>query len=130
FNLPAGQSAVLVVNEVNANQFCSAYSLKVSGLLTNTDGGGECPRLTTSVSTPSLWPPNHNLVNVGLPATAAGDGPGPRTISGDAASVGKSDELGGAPHEESGGEASASLSSPGRAARGSGECGRACRAPA
>ena len=80
FNLGAGQSAVVVVNEVNSGQGCSAYSVKVSGLLTNTDGGGECPRLTTSVSTSSLWPPNHNLVNVGLTAIATGDCPGPKTI--------------------------------------------------
>ncbi len=80
FNLPAGQTAVVVVNEVNAGQGCSAYSVKVSGLVRDVDGGGECPSLTSSVSTSSLWPANHNLVNVGLAATATGDCPGGQTI--------------------------------------------------
>jgi hypothetical protein len=81
FNLPAGQTAVVVVNEVNSGQGCSAYSLKVSGLFSDADGGGECPSLTSSVSTTSLWPANHNLINVGLAANATGDCPGPRTIA-------------------------------------------------
>jgi hypothetical protein len=80
FNLPAGQTAVVVVNEVTENQGCSAYSVKVSGLVRDVDGGGECPSLTSSVSTSSLWPANHNLVNVGLAATATGDCPGGQTI--------------------------------------------------
>ena len=46
FNLPAGQTAVIVVNEVTAGQGCSAYNLTVSGLLSNTDGGGVCPILS------------------------------------------------------------------------------------
>ncbi len=81
FNLLAGQTAVVVVNEVNSGQGCSAYSVKVSGLFSDTDGGGECPSLTSSVSTSSLWPANHNLVSVGLAATATGDCPGGQTIT-------------------------------------------------
>jgi hypothetical protein len=69
---------VLVVHEV-ATTGCASYTGTISGLFSDTDGGGECPALTSSVSTSSLWPANHNLINVGLAATATGDCPGPRT---------------------------------------------------
>jgi hypothetical protein len=46
FNLPAGQTAVVVVNEVNSGGGCANYNLKVSGLFSNADGGGVCPAVT------------------------------------------------------------------------------------
>lgn len=39
------------------------------------------PVLTASLATPSLWPPNHDLVNVGLSASASDNSGGPVTIS-------------------------------------------------
>jgi hypothetical protein len=42
FNVPAGQTFVVVVHEVNVGAGCSGYSLNVSGLLTGADGGGVC----------------------------------------------------------------------------------------
>ena len=42
FNVPAGQTFVVVVHEVNVGAGCAAYSLVVSGLLTGADGGGVC----------------------------------------------------------------------------------------
>ena len=42
FNVPAGQTFVVVVHEVNVNAGCTGYSLRVSGLLTGADGGGVC----------------------------------------------------------------------------------------
>ncbi len=42
FNVPAGQTFVVVVHEVNVGAGCTGYSLRVSGLLTGADGGGVC----------------------------------------------------------------------------------------
>lgn len=42
FNVPAGQSFVLVVHEVNVNAGCTGYSGTVTGLLAGADGGGVC----------------------------------------------------------------------------------------
>jgi hypothetical protein len=42
FNVPAGQTFVVVVHEVNVGAGCAGYSLNVSGLLTGADGGGVC----------------------------------------------------------------------------------------
>ena len=42
FNVPAGQSFVLVIHEVNVNAGCASYTGTVSGLLTGADGGGVC----------------------------------------------------------------------------------------
>lgn len=42
FNVPAGQTFVVVVHEVNVNAGCVGYSLSVSGLLSGADGGGVC----------------------------------------------------------------------------------------
>jgi hypothetical protein len=41
----------------------------------------EPPKVTSSVATASLWPPNHDLINVGLAATATDNCPGPIAIS-------------------------------------------------
>jgi hypothetical protein len=41
----------------------------------------EPPNVTSSVATASLWPPNHNLINVGLAASATDNCPGPIAIS-------------------------------------------------
>ena len=40
----------------------------------------EAPQVTSSVTTASLWPPNHNLINVGFTATATDNCPGPIAI--------------------------------------------------
>ena len=37
----------------------------------------EPPKVNSSVATASLWPPNHNLINVGLAVTATDNCPGP-----------------------------------------------------
>lgn len=42
FNVPAGQTFVVVVHEVNVGAGCTGYSLNVSGLLSGADGGGVC----------------------------------------------------------------------------------------
>ena len=42
FNVPAGQTFVVVVHEVNVGAGCTGYSLRVSGLLNGADGGGVC----------------------------------------------------------------------------------------
>ena len=42
FNVPAGQTFVVVVHEVNVGAGCAGYSLNVSGLLSGADGGGVC----------------------------------------------------------------------------------------
>ena len=66
FNLPAGQSAVVVVNEVNSGQGCSAYSLTVSGLIAGTDGGGDCSGETlTALSPAEPWIGLKNSDDVG-----------------------------------------------------------------
>jgi len=56
------------VHEINPGLLgCSGYTLNVSGLYCNTPGSGQCCTISPiSVSQPTLWPPNHNLVNVGL----------------------------------------------------------------
>ena len=42
-NVPANGTLVVCVQEINHNQGgCSGYSITVSGLICNTDGGGEC----------------------------------------------------------------------------------------
>jgi hypothetical protein len=67
-NIPAGATLLVNVHEINPGLLgCSAYTLNVSGLFCNTPGSGECCTISPiSVGQPSLWPPNHNLVNVGL----------------------------------------------------------------
>jgi hypothetical protein len=66
FNLPAGQTAVIVVAEVTQNQGCSAYSLNVSGLLSGTDGGGDCSAQTlTALSPAEVWLGLKNSDDVG-----------------------------------------------------------------
>jgi hypothetical protein len=41
----------------------------------------EPPKVTSSVATASLWPPNHKLINVGFAASATDNCPGPIAIS-------------------------------------------------
>lgn len=41
-DVPAGQTVILVVHEVNANALCASYTATVTGLQANNDGGGEC----------------------------------------------------------------------------------------
>ena len=48
-DIPAGQTMVLVVHEVNPNALCAGYTATVSGLLSATDGGGECQECVISV---------------------------------------------------------------------------------
>jgi hypothetical protein len=45
FNIPALGTVVVVVNEVTAATGCSSYTLRLSGLLSSTDGGGACAPL-------------------------------------------------------------------------------------
>jgi hypothetical protein len=54
FDLPAGQTCVIVVNEVNANQGCSSYNLQVSGLSTDTDAFC-APEPLTELSPAEIW---------------------------------------------------------------------------
>lgn len=151
FNVPAGQSFVLVFHEV-ATTGCASYTATVSGLLSGADGGGVCvpcsitcpsnitqpndpnqcgavvsypapsvvgscglvscspasgsffpvgtttvtctttqgsscsfsvtvndtqaPVVTCNISTTTLWPANHDLINVGLSASATDNCPG------------------------------------------------------
>jgi hypothetical protein len=42
FNVPAGQTFVLVIHEVNVGAGCGGYTGTVSGLLSGADGGGVC----------------------------------------------------------------------------------------
>ncbi|HYK41921.1 MAG TPA: carboxypeptidase regulatory-like domain-containing protein [Thermoanaerobaculia bacterium] len=51
FDVPAGATFVVVVHEVNQNVFCSAYTLKVSGL-DDTSGGG---RPSATITAPSSF---------------------------------------------------------------------------
>ena len=153
FNVPAGQTFVLVIYEVAIpNTLCASYSATVSGLFCTNDGGGQCvpcsiscpanvsqpndpdqcgavvnypapasngtcgvvscspasgsffpvgtttvtcsttagpscsftvtvndtqrPIVTCDVATTTLWPPNHDLINVGLSASATDNCPG------------------------------------------------------
>lgn len=151
FNVPVGQSFVLVLHEV-ATTGCASYTATITGLLSGTDGGGVCvpcsiscpanvaqsndpnqcgaivaypapttagtcgpvacspasgsffpvgtttvtcnatqgssctftvkvndvqaPVVTCNVSTTTLWPPNHDLINAGLSASATDNCPG------------------------------------------------------
>ena len=83
-NVPAGHDLVLNVHEINPGLAgCSSYSGTVSGFFDNTPANGACPAcaLTTSVTTSQLWPPNHNLINVGLAASNTGICPANRTVN-------------------------------------------------
>jgi hypothetical protein len=51
------------------------------GELTVLAGPDTPPEITSSVTTASLWPPNHDLINVGLTANATDNCPGPIAIS-------------------------------------------------
>jgi hypothetical protein len=65
-NVPGGHTLIVAVQQVGA-AFCTAgYSGTVSGFLDNT------PDNAASVATSSLWPANHDLVNVGLSVTSTG----------------------------------------------------------
>jgi hypothetical protein len=57
FNVPAGQTFVVVVHEVNVNAGCAGYSLQVSGLLTGADGGGVCQACQINQQ-PNITAPN------------------------------------------------------------------------
>ncbi|MFY9552105.1 MAG: carboxypeptidase-like regulatory domain-containing protein, partial [Thermoanaerobaculia bacterium] len=82
-NVPAGHSLVLNVHEINPGlNGCSAYSGTVSGFFDDTPANGACPAcvLSSTVTTSQLWPPNHNLINVGLAATSTGICPANRQV--------------------------------------------------
>jgi hypothetical protein len=89
-NVPAGHNLIVAIEEVAAiGSLCpTGYSGSVSGFI------DETPDNVASVATSSLWPSNHDLVNVGLSVTSTGtcqvnrqvtvfsdeDDVGPRTI--------------------------------------------------
>ena len=52
-NVPAGQTIVFVVHEVNSNALCANYTATVSGLFSNTDGGGVCTPNFCDLTCPS-----------------------------------------------------------------------------
>jgi len=52
-DVPAGANIVLVVHEVNSNALCASYTATVSGLFSNTDGGGECTPNLCQITCPS-----------------------------------------------------------------------------
>jgi hypothetical protein len=82
--VPAGHTMLLNIHEINPGLVgCSGYFGTVTGFLDNTADGGACPacELTTPVATSTLWPPNHNLINVGLSATSTGICPGNRQVT-------------------------------------------------
>jgi hypothetical protein len=82
-NVPAGHTMVLNIHEIAPGLAgCSSYSGKVSGFFDNTPANGACPAcvLTTAVTTSQLWPPNHNLINVGLSASTTGICPASRDV--------------------------------------------------
>ena len=84
FNVPSGHNFVVVVNAVNSPaSACSNYSATISGFFDDTPANGACPAcvLTSSVTQSSLWPPNHNLINVGLAASSTGICPANRQVT-------------------------------------------------
>jgi hypothetical protein len=83
-NVPAGHTLVVNVHEINAGLAgCTGYSGQVSGFFDTTPGSGACPAcvLSTSVTTSQLWPPSHNLINVGLAASTTGICPANRQVT-------------------------------------------------
>jgi hypothetical protein len=84
FNVPGGGTFVVVVNAVNSpTSTCSSYSATISGFPDDTADGGPCPAcvLTPTVTTASLYPPSHNLSNVGLATTSTGVCPANRQVT-------------------------------------------------
>jgi Carboxypeptidase regulatory-like domain len=84
FNVPNGHNFVVVVNAVNSPaSTCSSYSATISGFFDDTPANGACPAcvLTTTTTTSSLWPPSHNLINVGLAASTTGICPASRDVT-------------------------------------------------
>jgi hypothetical protein len=84
FNVPGGGTFVVVVNAVNTpTSACSSYSATISGFPDDTGDGGPCPPcvLAASVTTSSLSPPNHALINVGLAASSTGICPANRQVT-------------------------------------------------
>ena len=73
-NVPAGQTVVLVIHEVNVpNTGCSGYTFSVSGL--PTDGGGPC-------NVPAINPAGSTLINESCPPANNAIDPGERvTVS-------------------------------------------------
>jgi hypothetical protein len=83
-NVPAGHTLVLAIQQTGVGLFCAAgYSGTVTGFFDDTADNGACPacQLTSPVATSSLWPPNHDLVNVGLSATSTGICPANRQVT-------------------------------------------------
>jgi hypothetical protein len=84
FNVPNGHDFVVVVNAVNTPaSTCSSYEATISGFFDDTPANGACPAcdLHTTVSKSSLWPANHDLINVGLKATPTGICPANRDVT-------------------------------------------------
>jgi hypothetical protein len=84
FNVPSGHNFVVVVNAVNTpTSQCSNYSAKISGFFDDTPANGACPAcvLTPTTTTSQLWPPNHNLINVGLASPSTGICPANRQVT-------------------------------------------------
>lgn len=84
FNVPNGHNFVVVVNAVNSpTAACSSYSATISGFFDDTAANGACPAcaLNTKVGTSTLWPANHNLINVGLSASPTGICPANRDVT-------------------------------------------------
>ena len=81
--VPGGHSLVLVVEEVVAGIPDCAYSGTVSGFYDFTTDGGACPAcvVSSSLTKTSLWPANHNLINVGLSASTTGVCPAVNSVS-------------------------------------------------
>ena len=74
-DVAGGHNLVMIVNTVNNSaSACSSYTAKVSGFFDLTPANGACPACTvsSSVATSTLWPANHNLINVGLSASTNG----------------------------------------------------------
>ncbi len=83
-DVPGGHNLVLAIQQTTVGVFCpGGYSGTVTGFLDNTADGGACPacQLTTPVATSTLWPPNHNLINVGLSASSTGICPANRQVT-------------------------------------------------
>ena len=64
FTIPAHKTWVLVIHEVAATG-CASYSGTISGLTSNTDGGGACPPFVTDLSPANVWLGLKNSDDVG-----------------------------------------------------------------
>ena len=79
---PTGDASFLVTFPTNVG--CRSVTATATDPTGNTSEFSVCrnqaPTISCSINTTDLWPPNHNLINVGLSATAGDNCPNP-TIS-------------------------------------------------